>query len=429
MSEAIPAPPYPDRFLWGASMAAHQVEGGNSNDWSVWEVDNAERLAREANPLQDFGNGKGTLPSWEAIAGEATDPENYISGQAVGNWERWTEDVDITRSLGMNALRYSVEWSRVEPEAGSISQEALNHYAEMTEYCLENGIAPIVTLHHFTNPQWITQRGSWEDKEVVGLFTNYVGRVTEALPETGIRWVVINEPNIYARSGWAVGEWPPQRRNPLKYRRVTKNLVEAHKRSYDLIKDSDEDSQVSSAVHYVDFDPKDGPFRPINAGIAIAARRAFNEWFQTATMDHQDFIALNHYIHCVVNLGLFKNDKNEDRSDLGWYIHPDSMLAVLREAAQHKKPIIITESGIADAKDEKREQYIKSTLNAVEAALAEGIDVRGYLHWSLLDNFEWDKGYWPKFGLVSVDRQTMDRTPKRSAYAYREIIESHTRDA
>jgi beta-glucosidase len=413
---------FPEGFLWGASTAAHQVEGGNNNDWSVWEQANAERLARSANPKHNYGNGRIKLPAWEAIAGEALTPNNYISGQAVGNWEHWQEDVDIAKSLGMNALRYSIEWSRVQPTIDTFSQAALDHYAGLTNYCLDNGIVPVATLHHFTNPNWVAARGSWEDKGVINLFTQYVKKVTEVLPTEDTRWVVINEPNVYAGCGWILGEWPPQRHNPIKYRQVTKNLAEAHKRSYDVIKAASDSAQVSSAVNYTHFDAKNGLIHGVNSGIAWLGRRMINEWFQNATIEHQDYVALNHYMHCVVDLGLYKNDEAEPQSDLGWFLNPQSLLYVLREAAKYRKPIIITENGLADAQDEKRAWFINQSVDYVKAALYEGIDVQGYLHWSLLDNFEWDKGFWPKFGLVKVDRQTMERTPRSSALAYQEII-------
>ena len=156
----------------------------------------------------------------------------------------------------MNALRYSVEWSRVQPSADTIDQDALDHYTNLTNYCLSRGIAPVVTLHHFTNPNWLTEKGGWEDKEVVDVFTHYVKTVTEALPEEGLRYVVINEPNSFALMGWALGLWPPQRHNPLKYHQVAGNLIEAHKKSYDVIKDTAAGSPVSSAVQYIHFDAK-----------------------------------------------------------------------------------------------------------------------------------------------------------------------------
>jgi len=426
MSSDIFESSFPEGFLWGASTSAHQVEGGNDNDWAVWEAANADKLAHKANPKHNYGNGRSKLPSWDAIAREATDPNNYISGQAAGSWEHWREDVDIAKSLGMNALRYSIEWSRIQPTADTFSQESLDHYASLTNYCIDSGIVPVVTLHHFTNPNWVAARGSWEDKGVIDLFTKYVKRVSEVLPTEDVRWVVINEPNVYAGVGWILGEWPPQRHNPLVYRQVTKNLAEAHKRSYDVIKASNDNAQVSSAVNYTHFDAKNGLAHGINSTIAWLGRKTINEWFQNATIDHQDYVALNHYMHCVVNLGLYKNSESEPRSDLGWSLNPQSLLYVLREAAKYHKPIVITENGLADAQDNKRSWFINQSVDSIKAAQDEGIDVRGYLHWALLDNFEWDKGFWPKFGLVRVNRQTMERTPRPSAYAYKEIIKNNS---
>ena len=395
------------------------------NDWTVAETENAHRLAQDANGDKNYGNGKGTLPDWNAIADQAKNPENYISGEGVGSWERWREDIDIAKSLGLNALRYSIEWSRVEPTPGSYDPEAIQHYRDVTQYCIKNGITPFISLHHFTNPLWFSEKGAWEEKEAVTLFDQYSRTVVEALPQgEEIRYVTINEPNVYAGFGWMYREWPPYKRNYFDYRKVQSNLIEAHKHTYNTIKSIDDSAEVSSAVNYIDFEPKKGIYKPMNAFIAKIARRLINEWFHKATIDEHDFIGLNHYMHSVINMGQFKNSPDQERSDMGWYLNPANLKHVVKEASAFNKPIVITEHGFADATDRVRGDYLKHYLKELASAIHEGADVRGYLHWSLLDNFEWANGYWPKFGLVSVDRSTMERTVRKSAYVYKAIIES-----
>lgn len=414
---------FPEGFLWGASTSAHQVEGGNDNNWTEWEQQNASKLAADAHAGKDYGNGKGTVPNWELVAEEAKEPQNYLSGSGVEFWERWQDDINSAHSLGMTALRYSIEWSRVEPSEGDIDHDALGQYRRIAEYCLESGIQPFITLHHFTHPEWIDRKKSWENKQVIDRFGQYVETAVDSMPAEGLHWLVINEPEVLAGLGWIYGQWPPNKHNPLKYRAVTNNLAEAHKRSYDIIKQHDETAQVSSAVNNIHFEPSPGPLSIANRGMARIARQVLNHRFHKATMDHQDFIGLNHYMHCVINGGVFKNDREQEpRSDLGWFLNPESMYHVLKDLKRYDKPVIVTENGLADGQDTRRGWFITETLRQMHRAIEEGVDVRGYLHWSLLDNFEWDKGYWPRFGLINVDRTTMERQPRESAHLYAEII-------
>lgn len=414
----------PKDFYFGASTSSHQVEGNNNNDWSEWEKLHCQELAYKAGPTKNYGNGKYSLPDWAKIAPEATNPTNYLSGSAVDHYHHWQEDIDLASSLGMNALRYSIEWSRVQPNSTTFDNTVIDHYRQVSEYCLEKGIKPFITLHHFTNPKWIAKNGGWETPETVLSFNRFVAKIADSLVSgEGINYLVFNEPNVYAGLGWILGQWPPNKHNPVAYAKVKKNLIEAHKNSYDILKSKDDSSLVSSAVNYIHFDQSENTTNPLNQALSWVGKKQFNEWFNVKTLDQQDFISLNHYMHCVVNGGFYKNATDEPRSDLGWYLNPNSLLEVLKEVKKYNKPIIISENGLADSQDRYRAWFIANSLRSISNARKEGIDVRGYLHWSLLDNFEWAQGYWPKFGLIEVDRQTMERHPRPSAYFYQLLIE------
>ena len=413
----------PSDFLWGAATAAHQVEGNNNNDWTIWEKHNYTQLATNPSANKFYTNGP--PPNWEDQKLLAANPNNYLSGRAVDHWNRWREDIDLAKSFGFNALRYSLEWSRIQPNAKTFDEKSLDHYRQYTEYCIDKGITPFITLHHFTNPIWLSEIGGWENSSTPHLFNEYVNQAISVMPKNkGIHYLIINEPNVYAGGSYITGEWPPNKTNPLTYRKVQKNLIKAHKIGYQTIKDIDNNALVSSTVNYTDFEPRNGPFFQINKLLAWTGEKLVNSWFYEATIDQTDFIALNHYMHCVTNLGFFKNDTKEPRSDMGWYLNPDSMYRVLKGLAHYKKPIIITENGLADAKDTYRSWFIAKTLVSIQKAINEDIDIRGYLHWSLMDNFEWNSGWWPKFGLIEIDRQTMERKPRPSAYFYKSIIEN-----
>jgi beta-glucosidase len=409
---------FPDDFMWGVSQSAYQTEGGNTNDWTEWEQKNADRLADEAGPEKDYGNGP--VPRWDLLSKQAKDPANYLASDAVAGWDRWQEDIDLAKDLGLNAYRFSVEWSRVEPKPGHYDKKAIDHYVRMTKYCQKRGLRPLVTLYHFTLPIWTSSSKSWEDPKFITRFVAYVHAVTLHMPN-GVDYMIINEPEMFAMLGWLRGELPPYKKSMLQFRKVMRRLAEAHNRSYDTIKQHDSKAQISSAVQNIHFDAKRNFAWPINATVAKVCDHLLNHDFHRRTMDHQDFIALNQYIHCVVNLGMFKNPPTEARSDLGWYLHPESMYVALTALQHYGKPIWITENGLADKKDKLRQWYIPEVLKQVHRAIEDGVDVRGYFHWSLLNNFEWDKGFWPEFGLVDVDRSTMRRKPRKSAKLYSQI--------
>lgn len=405
---------FPKGFLWGAGTASHQVEGGTANDWSEWEKANAERLAREAEAK--FGHS----PAWNDFKTQAQDPRNYISGDACDFYHRYEQDFDIARSLGHTAHRFSIEWSRIEPREGEFDEHAIEYYKKMIAALRARGMEPFVTLWHWPLPLWLRDKGGWRSKKAVGYFARYVKVMVSALGNDVRFWITLNEPEIYPMNGYLRGVWPPQEKSFFRYFSVTRNLAHAHRRAYEDIKKINPDAQVGIAKHNVYFEAADGKL--VNRVLKWCADQGWNFHFLNKIKDAQDFIGLNHYFHNRIDYGFNKNE-NKKVSDMGWELYPEAMYYVLTDLKKYNKPIYITENGLADAKDANREWFIKESLSNVARAMQDGADVRGYLHWGLTDFFEWDKGFWPRFGLVAVDYATMTRTIRPSAWKYKEIIE------
>jgi beta-glucosidase len=233
-------------------------------------------------------------------------------------------------------------------------------------------------------------------------------------------WLTLNEPDVNPSFGYLLGKWPPQRRSLIVYLRVTRNLAAAHNSAYKVIKGKFPNSKIGIAKHNAYFEA--GDKNPVNRLLKFATDWWWNEYFLNRISKHQDFIGLNHHFHNRIDWGFNKN-KNERISDMGWEIHPEAIYHVLKDLARYKKPIYITENGVADARDACREAFIRETLEWVKKAIGEGTDVRGYFHWSLLDNFEWADGFWPRFGLIAVDYKTLERKIRPSAFAYKKMIE------
>jgi len=407
---------FPENFLWGSATASHQVEGGNVNDWSIWEKKNAGRLAKESK--KKFGK----LPVWESVKEDAENPENYISGVACDHYNHYEEDFDIVKSLGQNAFRFSIEWSRIEPEEGRFDEKEIEHYRKVIKALHSRGIEPFVTLWHWPLPVWLNDKDGWRSGEVVEYFARYTKRVAEALGTDVKFWITLNEPMVYATHSYFKGAWPPQKKNPLCLILVIKNLIKAHKVAYKILKEINKDSQIGISKHNVYFEAYGQKY--INRLLKKALDWAWNFFFLSRIQDHQDFIGLNNYHHNRINYGFNKND-DEKLSDMGWELYPKALYYGLLDIRKYNKPVYITENGLADREDRYRAWFIKENLKSVASAMEEGLDVRGYLYWSLLDNFEWDKGFWPRFGLVEIDYKTLERKIRHSAYEYAKICKDN----
>ncbi|MDO8515801.1 MAG: glycoside hydrolase family 1 protein [bacterium] len=418
---------FPESFYFGASTSAHQVEGANRNDWTEWEHANARRLAQIARV--STGNTKrSAISDRHAFARNLTsgianplNPKNYISGLASDHYRRFNEDFDIAKSLGHNAHRFSIEWSRIEPEEGKWSERELAHYKEVIRALRARNLEPFVTLWHFTLPIWLAEKGGVLNPRFPYYFNRYAQKVAHALGADVHFWLTINEPEIYALNAYGRGSWPPGKEGLANYYRALTQMIGAHHKAYRTIRKHSLLSKVGVACNLSYFESAGGP---VNAVIKRAAEELWNFHFLSRTTKSLDFIGLNYYFRNRVNYGLNKNPHHRV-SDMGWDLHPEGIRPVLQGLAHFKKPIYVTENGLADAEDTHRPWFIEKTLHAIaEAMYHDNVDVRGYFYWSLLDNFEWDKGFWPRFGLVEVDYETFARKVRPSAETYKKIIKN-----
>ena len=406
---------FPDGFLWGAATASHQVEGGNINNWSQWEQKNAKQKAQSAKQ-KDWPQY--LLKKYPSPLNE----ENYISGRACDHYHLFEQDFDIAKVLGFNAYRFSIEWSRIEPEEGRFNEIEIEHYRQVIKALCARGIEPFVTLWHWPIPLWLDKKGGWKSGKIVDYFERYTEKFVTSLKEEVRFWITLNEPEIFSGNSYLKGIWPPQSKNLISYLRVFSNLAKAHKKAFKIIKKINPQAQIGIAKNNIYFEAyKD---RTANRILKSFIDWWWNFHFLNQIKDHQDFIGLNHYFHNRINYGFGKNE-NKKLSDLGWELYPESIYYVLKDLKKYNKPIYITENGLADAIDQNREWFITESLKNVHRAIDQDVDVHGYLYWSLLDNFEWDKGFWPRFGLVEVDYKTLERKIRSSAYKYAEICKSN----
>ncbi|MGI8608786.1 MAG: glycoside hydrolase family 1 protein [Candidatus Dormibacteria bacterium] len=411
-----------DNFLWGAATAAHQVEGNNSNnDW--WR--------------------------WEQLPGKIIDGSR--SGLACDHYNRFAGDFAQLRSMGHNAHRLSLEWSRIEPTPGAFNGAAIDHYREVLGTLRGLGMEPMVTLHHFTNPAWLADLGGWENDGVVEHFRRYARHCVEALGDLANLWVTVNEPNVYAYQCYTAGIWLPEKKDFNAGARVLRNLVRGHAAAYHEIRNSAHSTaaRVGVAQHLRVFQPWHA-WSPLDRVAAWFPQRAFNHWFLRACTDGRagfplgfrervpeavgtlDFIGVNYYSRDMVAFSpgatgaLFPRTfpaPGRPRSDFGMEIYPGGFHSVIRDNWDtYHRPIYITENGVADRVDQFRPGALIAHLAEVARSQREGIDIRGYMHWSSMDNFEWSEGYKMRFGLIEVDFETQERKPRPSAALYSAVI-------
>ena len=404
---------FPKGFLWGAATSAHQVEGNNHNQWTEWELKNSKIKSQNAK-----------LKKWPDFILEGypnpLQEKNYISGRACGHYNRYEEDFDIAKSLGHNAHRFSIEWSRIEPEEGKFNEKEIEHYRDVIRALRARNLEPFVTLWHWTMPVWFARKGGFEKNGNIKYFVRFCEYVTKEFKDDVTFWITLNEPEIYTTSSYLKGVWPPQKKNLISYLLVIKNLIKVHRESYRIIKKIEPSAQIGIAKNNIYFEAYQNK---INNWIL----KKFIDWwwnfyFLNRIKNCQDFIGLNHYFHNRIKNLKFGQNENKKVSDMGWELYPEAIYYVLKDLKKYNKPVYITENGLADTKDENREWFIKESLKNIHKSISEGVDVRGYFYWSLLDNFEWDKGFWPRFGLVEIDYKTLKRKPRPSSKIYGEIV-------
>ena len=384
---------FPDGFIWGTATAAHQVEGGNwNNDWWAWE---------------------------HALDSPCQEP----SGDACDHWHRYPADIRLCAELGFGAYRFSLEWSRIEPEDGEFSHAALEHYRRMCATCHEHGLEPIVTFHHFTTPRWVAARGGWVEPSTADHFARFCERATASLGDLIGRACTVCEPNIVATMGYLCGIFPPGHRDPDLRRRANDVLVVAHRKAAEAIHAGPGKASVGLTLAMFDYQAVDGGHAERDR-----YRRDIEDVFLEAARG-DDFVGVQCYSRIRVGpQGLLDPDGDARLTQMGYEFWPDALAATIRRAwdVTGKVPVLVTENGIATEDDTERIEYIEQALSGVLGCLADGIDVRGYLYWSLLDNFEWVLGYRPTFGLVAVDRMTQARTLKPSARWLGDIARANT---
>jgi len=375
---------FPEGFLWGSSTSSYQVEGGIENcDWS----------------------------------------KDFPAGIACDHYNRYEDDFDLIKKLNQNAYRFSIEWSRIEPEEGKFDEKEIEHYQKVISSLRRRSIEPFVGLWHWTNPLWIKNKGGWESKKIAYYFSRYTEKIVSSLKDNVKFWITINEPEGYTSCAYLLGIWPPRKKNLLSFLSVINNLINTHKEAYKTIKKLQPAAQVGIATNNNYYEAFSDPISRLIKNIV--------EWLDhfyilNKIKDYQDFIGLNYYRRNKIKF--FKLNQNENRlvSDLGWEIYPEGIYHVLNNLKKYRKPIYITENGLADAKDRLRKDFIRDHLYWVYKAVDEGVDVRGYFHWSLMDNLEWHRGFEPEFGLIGIDYKTLERKPRPSAYYYAEICKNNS---
>lgn len=391
--------PFPDGFLWGAATAAHQVEGNNINS-DLWLLEHIEPTMF-AEPSLD----------------------------ACDHYHRFREDIKLLADLGLNTYRFSIEWARIEPERGHFSSSALEHYRRMLGACHEKGITPMATLYHFSSPRWFAALGGWERSAAPDLFVSYCDHAARHLGDLMAFAMTFNEPNLPMLLRWLPASEIPfatVRRMAKAAQRAVgtgrfgcfflsdalklrDRMMAAHDRAVEAMKSGPGTYPVGVSLALQD-EQAVGP----DSGRDRKCAEVYDPWLETA--NRGDFLGVQTYTRCRVGK---KSDVGQEPgielTQMGYEFWPEALEACLRYShARVSVPIYITENGVSTENDMRRIEYIRRALAGVQNCLKDGLDVRGYIHWSLLDNFEWVMGYRPKFGLVAVDRATQERSIKPS---------------
>ncbi|MET0491474.1 MAG: family 1 glycosylhydrolase [Acidimicrobiales bacterium] len=395
---------FPEGFLWGAATAGHQVEGGNVNA-DLW-------------PLE-----------WDEPS-LFTEP----SGDACDHYHRYPEDIATLADLGLNAYRFSLEWARIEPEPGYFSRAALDHYRRMVACCLEHGVTPVVTYCHFTTPRWFAGSGGWAGDDAVDRFARFAARVTEHLGDL-LEWVAtLNEPNVItmmeltgvipmgvsdqapvtttsAAAVGGVGGYDPSRYRMGLMGVGVDQMAALHRAAVEAIKSGPGNARVGWTLALVDLQAAEG-----GADRLAAARQGAQlDCLEVSRAD--EWVGVQTYSRNVLGPdGVVPVAEGTPTMQTGWEVYPAALSHTVRLAAEHAGvPVLLTENGKATDDDSARSAYTRAALEGLAGCIRDGVDVRGYLHWTLLDNFEWMAGYAKTFGLIAVDRETLERTIKPTA--------------
>ncbi len=413
---------FPHDFRWGTATAAHQVEGNNTNnDWWQWEQEEGRIL------------------------------NNDNSGLACNWWENAEADLDLAAELGTNAHRMSLEWSRIEPEPSLFDEDAIERYRQILRAMYERGIEPMVTLHHFSNPLWLVEKGDFGAEVVVDYFQRYTSKVVTTLGDLIPKWITINEPMVYAVLRYFQDAFPPpNERGWSAGMRAIRHMLRCHAVAYHRIKETFPGAEVGLAKHFRPIEPRSAGNR-LDAFWARRVSRFFNEsWMESLTngrlrwpvgrgkIDNLagafDFIGINYYSRSFVGFPprrdrLFQNNPSPDAVMVDgdfFEVYPDGLSNIINNNLRYGKPIYITGNGLPDAADKLRPAFLLSHLREIWRAVSFNFPVMGYYHWTLVDNFEWERGWTQRFGLVELDVETQERRKRPSASLYGEICHSRS---
>jgi len=410
---------FPHGFLWGTATAAHQVEGNNTNNnWYAWEQEPGRII------------------------------QGHKSGLACDWWNgRWREDFQRAAEGAQTAHRLSVEWSRIQPTPDRWDEEALDRYLEMIRGLVELNITPMVTLHHFTEPLWLAEIGGWENEAAVEYFEKFVRKVVQTLKDYVNLWCTLNEPNGYVTQGVVLGIFPPGKKDIRLAFPFICNLVKAHAAAYHAIHSIQPQARVGMAIYYRSLRPAK-PWLPLDHLIVNLQDKMFNDSFPRAAKDGvvrfltfkrripeakgtQDFLGVNYYTRDYVTFNLLRPQELFSRryfrpgaelSTTGFIANePLGMFEALKWGLNYRVPMYVTENGVEDADDHLRPRYLAEHIHQMWRAVNFNWPIKGYFHWSLIDNFEWERGWTQRFGLWELDVETQARHKRPSADLYADI--------
>ena len=419
---------FPNSFAWGTATAAHQVEGNNTNNnWYDWE-----HQLDENNQPRIHNGDKSIL--------------------AADHWNRYPDDIKLMKDLGVNHYRFSIEWSKIEPQNGNYNVESIQHYRDLCDSLIKNNITPVVTLHHFTHPTWFEKLGAFEKKENIDHFIEYSEYAFNNLKDLVPIWCTINEPSVFVSQGYFNGIFPPGKKDPVLAATVLENLLFAHTMTYKHLKslNGGNKAQIGLVKNIFQFDPLrrwhilDWAFsKVLNNVFTHSTLDYFKKGYSTFSLPGMvkkhmenndavgamDFIGLNYYSRMHVkgqaNLTepfVFEKRAKDIQTDMDYALYPEGFYKALHTISTLKKPIYVTENGVADQGNNIREIFIKRYLYALNKGLQDGLDIRGYFYWTLMDNFEWAEGYKMKFGLYEVDFETQERTLRESSNLFAKMV-------